>query len=113
MQGERGDRESRETRLGRGSRGKASGRVVSQSMICLGRSGLHYACAHIIKHNIKYSLLLPLDTGFIFVEGKPPRRPVSMKVSTQQNTGRLVRKGQGEKQWNAKETMLREVMGVI
>lgn len=98
MQGDKKDRESRETGLGRGSSGKASGWVVSQSMICLGRSGLHHACAYIIQHNIKYSLLLPLDTGFIFVEGKPPRKPASLKVSTQQNTVRLAGKGQGEKE---------------
>lgn len=63
----------------------------------MGSSGLHHACAHIIKHNMKYSLLLPLDAEFIFVEGKPPRRPASVKVSTQQNTGRLAGKGLGER----------------
>ncbi len=79
----------REIRRGRGSRVKASGGAAPQSKICLGTAGLHRACAYIIKHNMKYSLLLPLDTGFILVEGKPPRRPASVKVSTQQNTVRL------------------------
>lgn len=33
-------------------------------------SGLQPACAHILKHHMKYSLLLPLNTGVISVEGK-------------------------------------------
>lgn len=51
-----------------------------------------HACARIVKHNMKYSLVLPLDTEFIFVEGKSPRRPGSVKASSQQNTGRLAGK---------------------
>lgn len=58
---------------------------------------------------MKYSLLLPLDTGFIFVEGKPPRRPASVKVSTQQNIGRLAGKGLGERWRNATGAGLRGV----
>lgn len=73
----------------RGSRVKTSERAAPQSPICLDSNGLHHACANIIKHNMKYSLLLPLDTGFIFVEGKPLRRPASEKVITQQNTERM------------------------
>lgn len=69
---------------GRGE--KACGGAASQGTT-EGSSDLHHACAHIVKHNMKYSLLLPPNTGFIFVEGKSPRRPASLKVSTQQNTG--------------------------
>lgn len=35
-----------------------------------GFPGPHHACACVVKRNIKYSLLLPLDTGFILVEGE-------------------------------------------
>lgn len=35
------------------------------------------------------------DTGFIFVEAEPLRRPASVKISTQQNTGRPVGRGSG------------------
>lgn len=62
---------------------------------------------------MKYSLLLPLDTGFIFVEGKSSRGPASAKVSSQQNTGRLAGKGLGERRRNATETALRGVAGEV
>lgn len=52
---------------------------------------------------MKYSLLLAPDRGFIFVEAKPPRRPASVKVSTQQNTGRPVQRSL----WNVIDTTLR------
>lgn len=79
----------------------------------LGSPGLHHAYVCIIKHYMKYSLLLPPDTGFIFVEGMPPRRPAFAKVNTQQNTGRLAENGQGVGQRNATEKMLRGVTGEI
>lgn len=40
-------REEAETRLGRGSRVKASDRAAPQSMIFLGIAGLPHACAYI------------------------------------------------------------------
>ena len=79
----------------------------------LGSPGLHHACVRIVKHNMKYSILLPLDTGFIFVEGKSPRRAASVKVSTQQNTVRLAGRGLVGGWRNATETALRAVTGEI
>lgn len=45
-------------------------------------SGLNHACAHIKKHDMKYSLHLPPNTGFSFAEDKAPRRPPPVKVNT-------------------------------
>ena len=75
-------------------------------------SGLHHACAHIIKHNMKYSLLLPPNTGFIFAEDKSPRKPASVKVSTQRCGGELEVRGLGGGRRNATQTLFRQDMGV-
>lgn len=79
----------------------------------LGGPGLHLAYVRIIKHNMKYSLLLPPDTGFIFAEGKPLRRLASKKVNTQQSSGRLGKNGQGVRLKNATGTVSRGVTGEI
>lgn len=49
-------------------------------------------CTH---HKVQYEIFTSSapDTGFIFVEAKSPRGPASVKVSTQQNTGRPVGSG--------------------
>lgn len=94
---------SLERRLGRGqSRGeKASGRAARQSTISLACPALHHARVYIIKHRMKYSLLLPLDAGFIFVEGKSPMRKSALSKTP----------GLSERWGNATDTVWRRVYG--
>lgn len=79
-------------KLGRQLRGKASGREALRGTNYPSVSGQHHACAHIRVQYEIFTSSAP-DTGFIFVEAKSPRGPASVKVSTQQNTGRLVGSG--------------------
>lgn len=110
----RGDREKGQRyNIKQRVEGKGRWKSSSTRYDLLGSPGLPHACARIIKHYMKYSLLLHSDTGFIFVEGKSPRRAASVKVSTQQNTVRLAGKGLGARQRNATETVLRGVTGEI
>lgn len=66
-----------------------------------GSPALHHARAYIIKHRMKYSLLLPLDAGFIFVEGKSPMRKSALSKTP----------GLSERWGNATDTVWRGVYG--
>lgn len=89
---------------------KASGGAAPRGNICLGSSGLHHACAHIIKHNMKYSLLLPLDTVYF----RCHQGGLLLRNSALSKTlGGWQDRELGRRWRNATQTLLRGVTGEI